>query len=245
MTAVGIIPACYASQRFPGKPLADILGKPMIQWVYEQASATKRLRQVLVATDDERIYQTVATFGGNVEMTSPAAANGTERIAEIARRLDDPLIVNIQGDEPLIRPDVIDQLVELMVQNPQAPVGTLVTKIADDGVPADPNVVKVVLDKYQFAIYFSRFPIPYRRGKIIGDFPYYQHIGIYIYRREFLLELVKLPQLPLENAEQLEQLRILEHGFKIKAALTDVNSLGVDVPEDIEKVKSFMMENSL
>jgi len=245
MNAIGIIPARYASSRFPGKPLADILGKPMIQWVYERACRAKLLEKVIVATDDQRIFDAVANFSGNIVMTSPTAANGTERVAEVAQKLDVKLIVNIQGDEPLIDPDVIDQLVILMRENTAAPVGTLVKKIDDAENLISPNIPKVVIDKDFYALYFSRSIIPFHRDrtdqrKWIKNENYYQHIGLYIYRREFLLKFVKLPISNLERIERLEQLRILENGYKIKVALTETESIGVDVPSDIDRVISFL-----
>ena len=245
MNAIGIIPARYASSRFPGKPLADILGKPMIQWVYERACRAKLLEKVIVATDDQRIFDAVTNFNGNVVMTSPTAANGTERIAEVTQNLDAKLIVNIQGDEPLIDPDVIDQLVVLMKENPAAPVGTLVKKIEDAENLINPNIPKVVVDKDFYALYFSRSIIPFHRDradqrKWIRNEKYYQHIGLYIYRREFLLKFVKLPMSNLERIERLEQLRILENGYKIKVALTETDSIGVDVPSDIDRVISYV-----
>ena len=245
MNAIGIIPARYASSRFPGKPLADILGKPMIQWVYERACRAKLLEKVVVATDDQRIFDAVTNFNGNVVMTSPTAANGTERIAEVTQNLDAKLIVNIQGDEPLIDPGVIDQLVVLMKENPAAPVGTLVKKIEDAENLINPNIPKVVVDKDFYALYFSRSIIPFHRDradqrKWIRNEKYYQHIGLYIYRREFLLKFVKLPMSNLERIERLEQLRILENGYKIKVALTETDSIGVDVPSDIDRVISYV-----
>ena len=245
MNAIGVIPARYASSRFPGKPLADILTKPMIQWVYERACRAKLLEKVVVATDDQRIFDAVTNFNGNVVMTSPTAANGTERIAEVTQNLDAKLIVNIQGDEPLIDPDVIDQLVVLMKENPAAPVGTLVKKIEDAENLINPNIPKVVVDKDFYALYFSRSIIPFHRDradqrKWIRNEKYYQHIGLYIYRREFLLKFVKLPMSNLERIERLEQLRILENGYKIKVALTETDSIGVDVPSDIDRVISYV-----
>ena len=245
MNAIGIIPARYASSRFPGKPLADILGKPMIQWVYERANRTKFLNKVIVATDDQRIFDAVTDFKGNVVMTSPTAANGTERVAEVAENLDAKLIVNIQGDEPLIDPGVIDQLVNLMQEDKTAPVGTLVKKIEDAENLMNPNIPKVVIDKNFYALYFSRSIIPFHRDradqrKWIRNENYYQHIGLYIYRREFLLKFVKLPISNLERIERLEQLRILENGYKIKVAITETETIGVDVPSDIDRVISYL-----
>ncbi len=248
--SVGIIPARYHSTRFPGKPLALIAGKPMIQRVYERASQASLLERVIVATDDEGIYQTVEKFGGVAEMTSPQAANGTERIAEVANKLDCELVVNIQGDEPLIDPEIIDQLIRLMIDNPETPVGTLARRIESEQDLLNPNIVKVVLDNGRNALYFSRAPIPFHRDggekfDRLKNLPYFWHIGIYIYRREFLLDFVSLPPTPLEQAEQLEQLRVLENGYRIKVALTDKVTIGVDVPEDIAKVERYLEEMNI
>lgn len=245
MNAIGIIPARYASTRFPGKPLADILGKPMIQWVYEQACRASLLDQVIVATDDQRIYDTVIQFGGKVVMTSPQAANGTERIAEVAENLNVTFVLNIQGDEPLIDPETIDQLVMLMQENPEAPVGTLVKRITNLADLNNPNIPKVVVDKNFYALYFSRSVIPFFRDEQnqqlwLRKSSYYQHIGLYIYKREFLIKFVELPVSNLERIEQLEQLRVLENGFKIIVGLTETDSIGVDIPEDIDRVISYL-----
>ncbi len=245
MNAIGIIPARYASSRFPGKPLADILGKPMIQWVYEQACQAKLLDEVFIATDDQRIFNAVIQFGGKVVMTSPQAANGTERVAEVAEKLSATFVLNIQGDEPLIEPGIIDQLVMLMRENPEAPVGTLVKRIAELDVLNNPNIPKVVVDKNFYALYFSRSVIPFFRDEKnqhvwLRKSKYYQHIGLYIYQREFLIKFVKLPVSNLERIEQLEQLRVLENGFKIKVGVTETESIGVDVPEDIDRVISYL-----
>ncbi|NOZ60395.1 MAG: 3-deoxy-manno-octulosonate cytidylyltransferase [Calditrichaeota bacterium] len=250
LKTVGIIPARYQSTRFPGKPLARIAGKPMIQRVYERASLAKLLDDVIVATDDERILGAVKKFGGRAEMTSPQAANGSERIAEVARGLDCDLVVNIQGDEPLIDAEVIDQLVRLMADNADAPVGTLVRKIESAKDLLNPNIVKVVVDKNWYALYFSRAVIPFQRdGAERSEWPrksvYYWHVGIYIYRRNFLLKFVDLPPSALEKAEQLEQLRMLENGYRLKVALTDKIAMGVDVPEDIAKVERYLKEMNI
>ena len=245
ITAVGIIPARFKSSRFPGKPLIDILGKPMIQRVYEQATKAKKLDRVIVATDDDRIFSAVESFGGEVILTSDKPNNGTERIAEIAATIDCSLVVNIQGDEPLIEPTIIDKLVILMLDDKQAVVGTLVKKISDINELKSPNIPKVILDKDFNAIYFSRSPIPYCRDNLNLDnwlmiTDYYKHIGIYIYKRNFLLDLINLAPSKLEQAEQLEQLRILENGFKIKVILTEFDSIGVDVPQDVKKVEQYL-----
>ncbi len=213
----------------------------MIQWVYEHARLSQLLERVIVATDDRRIFEAVERFGGEVMMTSPHAANGTERVAEVAKQLSASLIVNIQGDEPLIDPAVIDQLVVLLREHPEAPVGTLVKRITEVDDLNNPNIPKVVVDKDFYALYFSRSMIPFFRDERdqrqwLTKSNYYQHIGLYIYRRDFLLQLVKLPPSSLERVEQLEQLRVLENGYKIKVALTETDSIGVDVPADIDRV---------
>lgn len=217
----------------------------MIQWVYERARQAKLLDQVIVATDDQRIFNAVNGFGGSALMTSPAAANGTERVAEVARQLSSTLIVNIQGDEPAIDPEMIDQAIGMMQNHPEVPVGTLVKRINTVAELLNPNIPKVVLDKNSFALYFSRATIPFFRDiapkdQWIAEQEYFQHIGLYIYRREFLLKFVSLPPSKLEKIEQLEQLRILENGYKIKAAVTESISIGVDIPEDITRVTAYL-----
>jgi 3-deoxy-manno-octulosonate cytidylyltransferase (CMP-KDO synthetase) len=245
MKVIGIIPARYASSRFPGKPLADILGKPMIQWVYERSKTAKLLDELVVATDDKRIFDAVSSFGGKAAMTSPNCKNGTERVAEVIQNFDCSLVVNIQGDEPIISPKTIDQLIDLMRNNLDAPVGTLVKKIRYFQDLKNPNIPKVIVDNNFNAIYFSRTVIPYFRDeanfeKWIEKAVYYKHIGIYIYRRDFLLKFVNMPISNLEKIEQLEQLRILENSFKIKVAETESESIGVDTPADIERVIKFL-----
>ncbi len=245
MRTIGIIPARYASTRFPGKPLADILGKSMIQRVYEQACASKLLDEVIVATDDTRIFSAVADFGGKAVMTSSEAANGTERVAEVAKAVNASWIVNIQGDEPVIDPSMIDQLIQTMLEEPAARVGTLVKHIKSGDVLTDPNIPKVVVDKNFYAIYFSRSAIPFYRDKEKKEnwhsrFKYFQHIGLYMYKKDFLIEFVQWPQSELELAEKLEQLRIIEHGYKIRVVETTSDSISVDVPKDIEKVEQFL-----
>lgn len=217
----------------------------MIQWVYERACQAELLDQIIVATDDQRIFDVVVDFGGAAEMTSPAAANGTERVAEVARNLNAALIVNIQGDEPAIDPAMIDQAVAMMHDHPEAPVGTLVKRISQVADLENPNIPKVVLDTDSCALFFSRSIIPFCRNlsaqdQWIRQHAYFQHIGLYIYRREFLLKFVALPPSKLEQIEQLEQLRILEHGYKIKVSITASSSIGVDVPEDIQRVEAYL-----
>jgi len=245
---LGVIPARYASQRFPGKPLANILGKPMIQWVYERAKQAQLLSDVIVATDDERIFQAVENFGGKVEMTPTQINNGTERVALIAEKHHFPIIVNIQGDEPLIDPKSIDIGIRLLLDDPAVIMGTLVKKIENAAELANPNLPKVVLDHQYYALYFSRAIIPFNRdqqqGEWLSDHPYYRHLGLYVYRNEFLQKYVRLPESSLERIEKLEQLRVLEHGYRIKAAIVDNAPRGVDTPEDLELLIKSLKKSS-
>jgi 3-deoxy-manno-octulosonate cytidylyltransferase (CMP-KDO synthetase) len=236
MSVFAIIPARYASTRFPGKPLADICGKPMIQHVYERTAQADSISQVVVATDDERIREVVLGFGGEVAMTRPDHPSGTDRLAEVAATIEADLIVNVQGDEPLIDPVMIDQAVKPLLANPSVVMGTLKCRIDNDDDFANPNVVKVVVDKDDFALYFSRSPIPCLRDAVMAEVDLFKHVGLYVYRREFLLKYPALPETPLELSEKLEQLRALEHGYRIYVAETDRQSIGVDVPEDLQKV---------
>lgn len=241
MKVVAVIPARYASRRLPGKPLAMLAGKPMIRHVYERAAQAQGVSRVLVATDDERILDAVAAFGGAGIMTPSELHSGTDRVAYVARTLDDAdIIVNVQGDEPLIEPAMITEGVNV-VTGGAAPVGTLVKRITDEADLFDPNTVKVVLSQTNTCLYFSRSPIPFdrdtERGKWLSMHTYYKHIGMYIFRREFLDTYTALPQTPLEVAEKLEQLRILEHGFTIAAAVTHYDTVPVDTPADLERVR--------
>jgi len=242
MKALGVIPARFASTRFPGKPLALLAGKPVVQWVYERAKRATRLSDVIVATDDQRIFDCVRKFGGNAAMTRADHPSGSDRVAEVARDSGADLIVNIQGDEPLIAPAAIDLGVELLASRPEDQVGTLVRPLTRPVELGDPNVVKVALTDDGHALYFSRSPIPHVRGG--GDparWPqlysyYYKHIGLYVFRRHFLFEFVGWPPGKLERAESLEQLRILERGLKIAAAITDYEARGIDTPEDLQRL---------
>jgi len=237
---VGLIPARYASKRFPGKALADLLGKPLIQHVVERCRQAERLSEVIVATDDERIAAAVRRFGGAVRMTAAHHPSGTDRIAEVARELACDLVVNIQGDEPLIRPAEIDAAAAPLLEDPTIPMGTLACPLPLEQA-SDPNAVKVVVGVDGFALYFSRSPIPYLRdGHDGGDSPYLLHVGLYVYRREVLLRLAGLAPTPLEERERLEQLRALEHGIRIRVVRTRQRSLGVDTPEDLEYVRRLM-----
>jgi 3-deoxy-manno-octulosonate cytidylyltransferase (CMP-KDO synthetase) len=245
MTIIAIIPARYGSTRFPGKALAMIKGKPMVQRVYERTRQSKFVSRVVVATDDDRIMQAVTGFGGEAVMTSPAHATGTDRLAEVAAKLSCDIVVNVQGDEPLIHPEMIDQAIIPLKDDPSIPMGTLCRRIENRDEAFDPNVVKVVFDKNGFALYFSRAPIPWDRDAWAGKSswneltlsgPLYKHIGLYVYRREFLLQYAAMSQTGLEAAEKLEQLRVLEHGRRIKTVVTEHESFGVDIPDDLGRI---------
>jgi 3-deoxy-manno-octulosonate cytidylyltransferase (CMP-KDO synthetase) len=237
---VAVIPARFASTRFPGKALADIDGQPMVEHVYRRASAASSVARVIVATDDLRIARRVAEFGGHVRLTRPTHLSGTDRIAEVAETLDCDIIVNVQGDEPLIDPRSIDQAVAPLIADPALPMTTLYRRITQSAELDDPNVVKVVLDRAGFALYFSRAPIPHMCNPRGGWPPLYRHIGLYAYRRSTLLVLANLEPTPLERAESLEQLRALEHGIRIKAVETAYDSISVDTPGDLEEVRRLL-----
>ncbi|HWI40483.1 MAG TPA: 3-deoxy-manno-octulosonate cytidylyltransferase [Verrucomicrobiae bacterium] len=245
MKITAIIPARYASTRFEGKALADIVGKPMVQHVYERASRASLVSEVVVATDDERIASAVRAFGGRVEMTSTEHQTGTDRLAEVAARLDSEVVVNVQGDEPLIMPEMIDQAIRPLLDDPSVKMATLKSRIRSLHDFLSPNVVKVVTDTADCALYFSRSPIPNFRDKwndlkdeafSCGKLLCYKHVGLYVYRREFLLQFAAMAPTFLEMAEKLEQLRALENGFRIKVVETEHESVGVDTRCDLEKV---------
>ncbi len=237
MNAVAIIPARYASTRLPGKPLVDICGKPMIQRVYEQAAKARLVSSVAVATDDERIYKAVLSFGGRAVMTSAMHQSGTDRVCEAASILGlgnaADIIVNVQGDEPLIEPAAIDAAIAPMLEDAGLQVSTLKTRISSQEDYNNPNVVKVVCSSNGYALYFSRSQVPYAKTPCI----LYKHIGLYVYRREFLERFHSMKPSPLEEAEGLEQLRALENGVRIKVVETQYNPVSVDTPEDLEKVR--------
>jgi len=246
MSVVGIIPARYASTRFPGKALAMLNGAPLIQHVYEQAKQATQLAEVLVATDDERIVQAVERFGGKAVMTSPDHRSGTERVAQIARQVTTPVFINIQGDEPLIRPEQIDQLAEFLSAHQAVPMATLMTPLTRQEDASNPNVVKVVVDQNGYALYFSRATIPFERANRPTGQPAnrsYKHLGLYGYQRYFLLRYPHLTPTPLEQMEQLEQLRVLEHGYRMKVLETPYDTVGVDTPEDLRRVEQVLMEH--
>jgi 3-deoxy-manno-octulosonate cytidylyltransferase (CMP-KDO synthetase) len=238
VSVVVVIPARYQSSRLPGKPLADIAGHPMVEHVYRRARAAACARDVIVATDDTRIRDAVAAFGGDARMTASSHRSGTERLAEVARELACDVVVNLQSDEPLVAPEVIDLAVDALGGGSGVFMSTIRCPVADGSVLDDPNVVKVVVDREDYALYFSRSPIPYRRNGG-QDIPVgaYQHVGLYAYRRDFLLELAGLAPTPLEQAEQLEQLRALEHGYRIRTAEIAQHPVGVDTQEDLDRVR--------
>ena len=240
-----VIPARYASSRLPAKPLLRDTGKYLIQHVYERACESNA-HHAIVATDDARIFDAVRSFGGNVVMTRADHPSGTDRVAEVAEQLDADIIVNLQGDEPLIEPATLDLLARLLAENADAPMATLAVPITSLSNWYDPNCVKVVCDKLGRALYFSRSPIPYvRDGR--PDFSsrqFLQHLGLYAYRREFLLELAKLPPEPLETTEKLEQLRVLALGYRIQVGIVPHAHRGVDTPADYQRFVDMVSENS-
>ena len=230
-----IIPARYGSSRLEGKPLIKVEGKPVIQWVYEKAQQTKLADIIIVATDDERIYDAVKSFGGNVEMTSPEHKCGSDRIKEVVMRHPEiSYIVNLQGDEPLIKPESIDEVAKNVKEDKLADISTLIRKITPEEAE-NPNLVKCVVDNLGFAMYFSRSKIPFERNIDKADF--YGHLGIYGYKREALIKMTELPQSSYEMAESLEQLRALQSGMKIKTSVVDFVPIGIDTAEDLEKFK--------
>ena len=232
MKIVAIIPARYASTRFPGKPLAMISGKPMVQRVYEKADNCKLIDRVIVATDSLEIARTVESFGGETCITASNHETGTDRIAEAAKSIDAQIIVNVQGDEPLIPSEAIQEAIAPVVNDKNISMCTLKTKIRKKQDIQNPNVVKVVTDASNYALYFSRSPIPFMQEGC-ENVPFFRHIGLYVYGKEFLIKYTEMPRLVLEKAESLEQLRALEHGYSIKVIETNYYPLGVDVPEDI------------
>ncbi|HEV8336471.1 MAG TPA: 3-deoxy-manno-octulosonate cytidylyltransferase [Candidatus Polarisedimenticolia bacterium] len=240
LEAIGVIPARYRSTRFPGKALAALSGKPLIQHVYDRSAGARSLSRVLVATDDERIAAAVRAFGGEAVLTSEEHRSGTDRLAEVARRVESPIYVNIQGDEPLVDSRDIDALVEDLRSNPSVDMATLRSPVSRREDRENPNVIKVVCGADRNALYFSRSPIPHRSdGEATGTF---RHHGLYAYRREFLLRISAEPPGTLETMERLEQLRVLESGGKIRVLDALGNSIGVDTPEDLEKVRRLLGE---
>jgi len=245
MKTAAVIPARFASTRLEGKPLADICGKTMVQRVYERAVAAG-VSEVVVATDDERIMRAVASFGGRAVMTSKEHASGTDRVAEAASSIQADIIVNLQGDEPLIDPALIGAAVRPLLDRPDVAMATLKTPITHEEEYLDPNAVKVVTDTAGFALYFSRSPIPFCRKGFAGlPAPAYKHIGLYVFRREFLFEFTGTKPTALELSESLEQLRALESGRRIKVVEVEYNPVSVDTPEDLERVRKIVKEKGL
>jgi 3-deoxy-manno-octulosonate cytidylyltransferase (CMP-KDO synthetase) len=244
---VAIVPARYESTRLPGKPLALIDGKPMIQHVYERARRVALVQGVLVATDDARIAAAVRGFGGEAVMTRADHPSGTDRVAEVAAHLDADVIVNVQGDLPFLEAMMVDAAVAMMRADAALPMATLKTPIHSDAEMLNPNVVKVVTDREGYALYFSRSPLPYWREAVpagaAGGIRGYKHIGLYVYRRDFLLSFARLAPTPLEQAERLEQLRALEWGFRIRVAETAAVGIEVDTPHDLERARSMAADS--
>ncbi|MFA5779824.1 MAG: 3-deoxy-manno-octulosonate cytidylyltransferase [Elusimicrobiota bacterium] len=229
MKIIGVIPVRYNSTRFPGKPLVKILDRPMIQWVYEAALKSKFLDEVIIATDDKKIFDCVGTFAAKVVMT-PKCNSGTDRLAFTVKKINCDIVVNIQGDEPLIKPEIIDAAIKPLIKNKSIQVTTVATDFENGKEKTNPNNVKVILDKNNFAIYFSRLSLPNSL----------KHIGLYVFKKKFLLKFARMKQTPLELSEKLEQLRILENGHKIYVAKTKYKTIGVDTKSDLEKVKKWL-----
>ncbi|HPE64857.1 MAG TPA: 3-deoxy-manno-octulosonate cytidylyltransferase [Synergistales bacterium] len=246
MNILGVIPARYASTRLPGKPLADICGKTLIRRVYERAALSPLLDRLVVATDDERILEEVRSFGGEAVLTSSDHPNGTCRVAEAAEKYEGDIVLNIQGDEPLLDPLMVDEVAQALLDDDSALSSTLCVPITERSMLDDPSVVKVVRDLRGFALYFSRYPIPYIRSDA-DAVAVYEHIGIYGFRRDFLNIYVSLPPTPLSLAESLEQLKIMEHGYSMKVSVTGAERKGtsVDTPEDLEAVRRILCSNEV
>lgn len=243
MKFLGVIPARYESTRLPRKPLKDICGHTMIEWVYKRAIKSN-LDRVVIATDSKEVFDEVLSFGGDVIMTDANHLNGTSRIAEVCGKITDyDVVINIQGDEPLIEPDMINSLIDIFKEEKDLKMATLKHKLKKKEDIENPNFVKVITDKKDYAIYFSRSVIPYPRNENLDI--YFKHVGIYGYKREFVLEYSKLESTPLENSESLEQLRVLENGYKIKVLETPYEIIGVDTAEELERVRKYILEKEI
>jgi 3-deoxy-manno-octulosonate cytidylyltransferase (CMP-KDO synthetase) len=241
MDVIGVIPARYSSTRFEGKVLADIEGKPMIQRVWERAKQAFILDDLIIACDDERVAAAAGEFGAKVVLTAKAHPSGTDRIIEVINPIDVRIVINIQADEPLIHPSMIDAVARALLDDANVSMATIMKRIENAQEAGDPNVVKVVVDKNNFALYFSRAPIPHRAVNYEEKSPYYyKHIGLYGYTKDFIFTYKNLPVSNLEKIERLEQLRALEEGFRIKVIETKYETIGVDTPADLEKVKEYL-----
>jgi 3-deoxy-manno-octulosonate cytidylyltransferase (CMP-KDO synthetase) len=247
MDAIGVIPARYASTRFEGKVLADLCGKPVIQHVYEKAKQAKLLDELVVACDDERVKKAVLKFGGKAILTSPDQPTGTDRLTEVVNPLDVKVVVNIQGDEPFVQSTMIDSIVLELLNNTKIVMATIIKRIDEEKDLYDPNAVKVVIDKEGYALYFSRNFIPFVRDRdkdglkpLLDTAVFYKHVGLYGYTKDFLFTFKNLPASNLEEAEKLEQLRAIEHGYKIKTIVTKFDTVGIDTPEDLERAKALL-----
>ena len=237
MNIIGVIPARFGSSRLPGKPLIEIEGKPLIQYVYERAQRLRKLDKLLVATDDERIFNKVRQFGGQAKLTSAECNSGSDRVAEVIKDISCDVVVNIQGDEPFFEPATVEEMIEALIENPEIQISSACVRVRNPEEIKNENVVKVVLDKDDFALYFSRSPIPcFQEGR--GEV--FKHLGFYAFRRDFLLKFTQWPATPLEKAEKLEQLRILENGYRIKLVKSRFDSLGIDTTEDFKKAKEVL-----
>jgi len=246
MDVIGVIPARYSSTRFEGKVLAEILGKPMIQHVWECAKQAMVLDDLIIACDDERVAQAAREFGANVVLTAKGHASGSDRISEVVNPLDVRIVINIQGDEPLIHPIMIDTLAQALLDDDTVCMATMMKKIDNQEELDDPHVVKVVVDKNNFALYFSRATIPFHaRNSEVKSPVYYKHIGLYGYTKDFLFTYRNLPVSHLEKIEALEQLRVLEEGFRIKVIETKYDTIGVDTPEDLDRVKEYLEKEKI
>lgn len=245
MDVIGVIPARYSSSRFEGKVVADIFGKPLLQYVWERARQSLILEEVIIACDHETVARTAQDFGAKVVMTSKDHVSGTDRICEVVNPLEVKIVINIQGDEPLVHPSMIDDVARAMLGDNSVVMATLMKKIEDPVLIRDPNVVKVVTDRHNYALYFSRGPIPYLAAHSDQQQPvYFKHIGLYGYTKDFLFSFKNLPSSRLEKIECLEQLRVLEEGLKIKVVETKYDTIGVDTPEDLQKVKDILKKSS-
>lgn len=246
MDVIGVIPARYSSTRFHGKVLADIMGKPMIQHVWERAKQARMLDDIIVACDHEEVAEVVLGFGAKVVMTSKSHVCGTDRIAEVINPLDVKIVVNIQADEPLIHPTMIDSLARALLEDNSVSMATIMKRIDDPALINDSNVVKVVTDKNNFALYFSRSVIPYATANSdVKEPQYFKHIGLYGYTKDFLFIFKNLPVSDLERSEKLEQLRVLEEGFKIKVIETKFDTIGIDTPDDLLKVEEYLKKEAI